>query len=63
MQPITDKQGRYTTTARRLFPLARIFPSLFYYTEFLIYVFRYSPRAKRGLYSAEDWWYSSLLAL
>ena len=63
MQPITDKQGRYITTARRLFPLARIFPSLFYYTEFLIYVFRYSPRAKRGLYSAEDWWYSSLLAL
>lgn len=63
MQPITDEQGNYHTPPRRIFFLARRFPSLFYYAAFLNYVFRYSGRAKRGEYSAEEWWYSSLLAL
>lgn len=63
MQPITDEQGNYHTPPRRVFFLARRLPSLFYYTEFLTYVFRYSGRAKRGAYGAEEWWYSSLLAL
>lgn len=63
MQTITDEQGRYHTPPRRIFFLARRFPSLFYYTEFLRYVFRYSSLAKQGKYGDEAWWYSSLLAL
>ena len=63
MQPITDEQGNYHTPSRHTFFLARRLPSLFYYTEFLAYVFRYSGRAKRGAYGAEEWWHSSLLAM
>lgn len=63
MQPITDEQGSYHTQPRPIFFLARCLPSLFYYTEFLTYVFRYSSLAKRGAYGDEEWWYSSLLAL
>lgn len=63
MQPITDEQGNYHTQPHRIFFLARRLPSLFYYTEFLVYVFRYSSLAKQGHYGAEEWWYSSLLAM
>lgn len=63
MQPITDEQGVYQTPPRRIFWLARRWPSLFYYTKFLTYVLRYSGRAKRGAFGAEEWWESSLLAM
>lgn len=63
MQPITDEQGNYHTAPRRVFFLARRWPTLFYYTEFLSYVLRYSRRAKRGAFGAEEWWQSSLLSM
>lgn len=63
MKPITDEQGVYQTPSRRIFWLARRWPSLFYYTKFLIYVLRYSSRAKRGVLGTEGWWESSLLAM
>ena len=63
MQPITDEQGNYHTPPRRVFFLARRWPTLFYYTEFLTYVLRYSSCAKRGVFGAEEWWQSSLLSM
>lgn len=63
MQPITDEQGNYHTPPRRVFFLARRWPTLFYYTEFLTYVLRYSSRARRGAFGAEEWWQSSLLSM
>lgn len=63
MRPITNEQGAYQTPSRRIFWLARRWPSLFYYSEFLTYVLRYSRRAKRTPLSAEDWWQSSLLSM
>lgn len=63
MQAITDDKGRYQTKPRWVFPLARLFPSLYYYPQFLYHVFRASGLAKRGQYSAEEWWYSSLASM
>jgi 1-acyl-sn-glycerol-3-phosphate acyltransferase len=63
MQAITDAEGHYQTKPRWVFPLARLFPSLHYYPQFLYHVFRASGLAKRGKYSAEEWWYSSLKAM
>jgi 1-acyl-sn-glycerol-3-phosphate acyltransferase len=60
MQPITDEQGHYQTKPHRAFFLARLLPSLFYYPQFLYYVFWASGLAKRGKYGSEEWWWSSL---
>ncbi len=63
MQTITDEQGRYYTQPRRIFWGARLFPSLFYYGQFIAQVFRYSNLAKQGKYGDEEWWRSSLGAM
>lgn len=60
MQPITDEHGYYRTKPHRVFFLARWLPSLFYYPQFLYYVFWASGLAKRGKYGDEEWWRSSL---
>ncbi|MEZ4867120.1 MAG: lysophospholipid acyltransferase family protein [Caldilineaceae bacterium] len=62
MQSIADATGSYRTPAQRVFLGARLLPSLFYYTQFLAYVFRFSALAQKGRYSDEEWWRSSLLA-
>jgi 1-acyl-sn-glycerol-3-phosphate acyltransferase len=63
MHRITDAQGSYRTQPRTIFPLARLFPSLFYYPQFLRQVFWASGLAKQGKYGGEEWWRSSLLAM
>ena len=60
MKPITDEQGYYRTGKGRAFFLGRLLPSLFYYPQFLYYVFWSSNLAKQGRYGAEEWWRSSL---
>ena len=63
MKTITDQHGSYHTQPGRTFFLARRLPSLFYYTRFLTYCFRYSSLAKQGKFGAEEWWQGSLLTL
>lgn len=63
MQTITDEQGCYYTQPRRIFFGARLLPSLFYYSQFIAQVFRYSNLAKQGKYGDEEWWRSSLGAM
>jgi len=63
MQKITDAQGTYRTQPRRTFFLARWFPSLFYYPQFLRQVFWASGLAKQGKYGDDEWWQSSFLAM
>ncbi len=63
MQKITDAQGSYRTQPRRTFFLARWFPSLFYYPQFLRQVFWASGLAKQGKYGDDEWWQSSFLAM
>ena len=63
MQTITDQQGVYQTKPHRVFFLARLFPSLFYYPHLIYQVFRYSGLAKQGKYGDEEWWRSSLATL
>ncbi|MFN8494760.1 MAG: lysophospholipid acyltransferase family protein [Caldilineaceae bacterium] len=63
MQKITDAQGNYHTQSRRTFFLARWFPSLFYYPQFLRQVFWASGLAKQGKYGDAEWWQSSFLAM
>jgi 1-acyl-sn-glycerol-3-phosphate acyltransferase len=63
MQIITDEHGNYQTPPGHSFLLARRLPSLFFYTQFLIYCFRFSRLAKQGKFDAEQWWHGSLLTL
>ena len=60
MKPITDAQGAYKTGKGRVFWGGRLLPSLFYYPQFLYYVFWSSHLAKQGRYGPEEWWRSSL---
>ncbi len=60
MQTIADSQGTYRTQPHAVFFLARLFPTLFYYTRFLSYVFHYSALARKGQYDDTGWWRSSL---
>lgn len=60
MKPITDVQGAYTTPPGRTLGLGRLLPSIFYYPQFLYYVFWSSHLAKQERYGPEEWWRSSL---
>lgn len=63
MYKITDEQGYYHTQPHRVFFLARLIPSIWYYPQFLRQVFWASGLAKQGKYGGEAWWRSSLMSM
>ncbi|MEZ4662243.1 MAG: hypothetical protein R2911_32230 [Caldilineaceae bacterium] len=60
MKPITDAQARTQTSPGRTLWLEAAAASIFYYPQFLYYVFWSSHLAKQGRYGSEEWWHSSL---
>ena len=63
MQKIGDEFGAYLTQPRRLSWLARLFPTPYYYVQFVSFVLRASSQARKGQYGSEEWWQSSISAL
>jgi 1-acyl-sn-glycerol-3-phosphate acyltransferase len=63
LEGLTYENGSYTTRARKIFFLAKFFPSFFFYWRDLGIVYRASAKAKRSRYDTADWAKSSLEVL
>ncbi len=57
---LADHKGEYATPALRRNWLARLFPSIFFYTSFIYHVLRYSWIAQSKQYDDAQWYQSAL---
>lgn len=56
---IDYRNGHYTTKKRNISFPARIFPSIIFYLQLFVIVFKASRRARKGTYNSEAWIQSS----
>jgi 1-acyl-sn-glycerol-3-phosphate acyltransferase len=60
---LADEEGNYRSLPWKPGFLARLFPSIFFYTAFIHAVIKYGLRAKRGDYDDTGWYHSSLTVM
>lgn len=63
MEQLADARGDYLTPSKNPSPVARAFPSLHFYANFLGEVLRRSSMARQGKLDAEAWYQGSLAVL
>lgn len=63
MQYLELQKDRYLTHSERVSPLARIAPSLVFYSKFIGVVFQAAAKAKKGFYEDDVWGVDSLRVL